>query len=99
MYFFFLLKIFQVCKEVTKTEIETITENECKTITEEQCEESLPAYSDANPFIPVYGEKCRDITEEICTPELVEVCDEESAEPECITIYDDVPETKCILRF
>ena len=57
----------------------------------------MPAYSGAT--IPVYGEKCRDITEEICNPELVEVCDEESAEPECITVYDDVPETKCIIRF
>ena len=57
----------------------------------------MPAYSGAT--IPVYGEKCRDITEEICTPELVEVCDEKSAEPECITVYDDVPETKCIIRF
>ena len=79
--------LFQVCNEVTSTEVDIVTKPQCKTITEEKCE---PTYLQA------YGKKCPEITVEECTPELVEVCEE--TEQKCTTVFENVPENKCTIE-
>ena len=81
------------CQEVTR-EVENIEPvTECKIVQEEICTDNNSGQN--GPNLATYGQKCEDITEEICTPVAKNVCSEPQAIESCATITDQIPETSC----